>query len=47
MAYMQYLVKLDGMVTQEGDGSLRWSDNIDVLALTAKTRARPEPRTTK
>ncbi|KAF9649664.1 hypothetical protein BDM02DRAFT_3094462 [Thelephora ganbajun] len=42
LAHMQYLMKLDGMATQEGDGGLRWFNNIDVLALTAEGRAKAE-----
>ena len=42
LAHMQYLMKLDGMATQEGDGGVRWFNNIDVLALTAEGRARTE-----
>lgn len=42
LAHMQYLMKLDGMATQEGDGGLRWFNNIDVLALTAEGRAKSE-----
>ena len=41
-AHMQYLMKLDGMATQEGDSGLRWFNNIDVLALTAEGRAKTE-----
>jgi len=41
-AHMQYLMKLDGMATQEGDGGLRWFNNIEALALTAEGRAKSE-----
>ena len=44
LAHMQYLMKLDGMATQEGDSGLRWFNNIDELALTAEGRARTEAR---
>lgn len=44
LAYMQYLMKLDGMATQEGDSGLRWFNNIDELALTAEGRAKTESR---
>ena len=42
LAHMQYLMQLDGMATQEGDGGLRWFNNIDLLALTAEGRAKAE-----
>ena len=42
LAHMRYLMKLDGMASQEGDGGLRWFNNIDVLALTAEGRAKSE-----
>ena len=42
LVHLQYLMKLDGMATQEGDGGLRWLNNIDVLALTAEGRAKTE-----
>jgi hypothetical protein len=42
LAHMQYLMKLDGMATQEGDGGLRWFNSIDGLALTAEGRAKSE-----
>lgn len=42
LAHMQHLMKLDGMATQEGDSGLRWFNNIDVLALTAESRAKAE-----
>ena len=42
LAHMQYLMKLDGMATQEGEGGLRWLNDIDVLALTAEGRAKTE-----
>ena len=42
LAHMQYLMKLDGMATQEGDSGLRWLNNIDELALTAEGRAKTE-----
>lgn len=41
-AHMQYLMKLDGMATQEGDSGLRWFNDIDGLALTAEGRAKTE-----
>jgi len=44
LAHMRYLMKLDGMATQEGEGGLRWFNNIDVLALTAEGRAKTEAR---
>ena len=43
-AHMQYLMKLDGMATQEGDGGLRWFNNIEALALTAEGRAKAEAK---
>ena len=42
LAHMQYLMKLDGMATKEGDSGLRWFNNIDELALTAEGRAKTE-----
>jgi len=42
LAHMQYLMKLDGMATQEGEGGLRWLNDVDVLALTAEGRAKAE-----
>ena len=42
LAHMQYLMKLDGIATQEGDGGLRWLNDIDALALTADGRAKTE-----
>ena len=42
LAHMQYLMKLDGMATQEGASGLRWFNNIDELALTAEGRAKTE-----
>lgn len=42
LAHLEYLMKLDGMATQEGDGGLRWLNSIDTLALTAEGRAKTE-----
>ena len=42
LGHMQYLMKLDGMATQEGDSGLRWFNSIDTLALTAEGRAKTE-----
>ena len=42
LAHMQYLMKLDGMASQEGDGGLRWFNNVDMLAVTAEGRAKTE-----
>jgi hypothetical protein len=42
LAHMQYLMKLDGLATREGEGGLRWFNNIDTLALTAEGRAKTE-----
>jgi len=41
-AHMQYLMKLGGMATQEGEGGLRWLNDIGVLALTAGGRVKTE-----
>jgi hypothetical protein len=42
LAHMQYLMKLDGMATQEVHSGLRWFKNIDELAHTAEGRAKTE-----
>ena len=44
LAHMQYLMKLDGMATQEGHSGLRWFNSIDELATTAEGRAKTEAR---
>ena len=42
LAHMQYLMKLDGMATQEGHSGLRWFNSVDELAATAEGRAKTE-----
>jgi len=43
-AHTQYLMKLGGMATQEGEGGLGWVNDIDVLALTAEAERRQMPK---